>query len=383
MTENNALARPPAAALLLSAAAFVVVVAGMRAAEPVIVPFALSVFIAVVAAPPVFWLERRGLPKSLAMLSVLAALAGVGVALSALVGSSIRKFSRDLPIYKVRLSEETRGLIEWLRMHGVPVNQDDISQYFDPAAAIQLVADVFNGFGGVLANAFLIFLTVVFILFEAHSFPQKIRAVTNDADRSLAQFDSFSENLKRYLAIKSMASLGTGVVIAIWLALLGVDFPLLWGLLAFLLNYVPNIGSVIAAVPAVLFTFIQLGPAYAAWAAVAYVVVNVVVGNVIEPRFLGRGLGLSTLVVFISLVFWGWVLGPVGMFLSVPLTMTAKIALDSHDHTRWMAVLLGPENALERTPRSQQDAVAQVIPAARIESLGDDSDTEASNENHA
>ena len=277
MTEANAQARQPTVSLLLSAAAFVVVVAGMHAAEPVIVPFALSVFIAVVAAPPVFWLERRGLPKSLAMLSVLAALAAVGVALSALVGASIRKFSRDLPLYKMRLSEETRGLIEWLRAHGVPVEQDEIAQYFDPGAAIQLVADVFNGFGGVLANAFLIFLTVVFILFEAHSFPQKIRAVAGDADRSLAQFDGFSENLKRYLAIKSMASLGTGGVIAIWLAILGVDFPLVWGLLAFLLNYVPNIGSVIAAVPAVLFTFIQLGPLPAAWAALAYVVVNVVV----------------------------------------------------------------------------------------------------------
>ena len=374
MTDTPPLTRRPAASLLLSAAAFVVVVAGMRAAEPVIVPFALSVFIAVVAAPPVFWLERRGLPKSLAMLAVLVALAGVGVALSALVGSSIRKFSRDLPLYKARLGEETHGLIEWLRMRGVPVDQDDISQYLDPAAAIQLVADVFNGFGGVLANAFLIFLTVVFILFEAHSFPQKLRAVAQYAERSLARFEGFSENLKRYLAIKSMASLGTGGAIALWLAFIGVDYPLLWGLLALLLNYVPNIGSVIAAVPAVLFTFIQLGPVSAAWATLAYVVVNVVVGNVIEPRFLGRGLGLSTLVVFVSLVFWGWVLGPVGMFLSVPLTMTAKIALDSHEHTRWMAVLLGPENAVEYSARDERATVAQAAPSACSEHLNGDGD---------
>jgi predicted PurR-regulated permease PerM len=226
----------------------------------------------------------------------------------------------------------------------VPVSQEDIAQYLDPGAAIQLVADVFNGFGGVLANAFLIFLTVVFILFEAHSFPHKVRAILPDPETSLARFQVFSDNLKNYLAIKTMASLGTGAVIAVWLVFLKVDYPLLWGLLAFLLNYVPNIGSVIAAVPAVLFAFIQLGPVAALWAAVGYVAVNVVVGNVIEPRFMGRGLGLSTLVVFASLVFWGWVLGPVGMFLSVPLTMTAKIALDSHDDSRWIAVLLGPED---------------------------------------
>jgi predicted PurR-regulated permease PerM len=162
----------------------------------------------------------------------------------------------------------------------------------------------------------------------------------------------------RYLAIKSVASLGTGALSAIWLAILGVDYPLLWGLFAFLLNYVPNIGSIIAAVPTVLFTFVQLGPASAAWAALAYTVVNVTVGSIIEPRFMGRGLGLSTLVVFVSLVFWGWILGPVGMFLSVPLTMTAKIALDSDDGTRWMAVLLGPEDALQTAPQESMLADA-------------------------
>ncbi len=351
MPDHAPALRPPAASALLSAAAFVVVVAGMRAAEPVIVPFLLSVFVAIVAAPPVFWLERRGLPRGLAMLAVLATLAGVGFAISALVGSSIRKFSQSLPVYKTRLQQETAGAVDWLRERGVPLAREDVGQYLDPGAAIQLVADVFNGFGSVLANAFLIFLTVVFILFEAHSFPRKVRAVVRDPDTSLAHFDAFSENLKRYLAIKSLASLATGAVIAGCLAVIGVDFPLLWGLLAFLLNYVPNIGSVIAAVPAVMFAYIQLGAGAAAWSAAAYVVVNVVVGNVVEPRFMGRGLGLSTLVVFISLVFWGWVLGPVGMFLSVPLTMTAKIALDSSETTRWMAVLLGPEDSAEGAAR--------------------------------
>ena len=118
---------------------------------------------------------------------------------------------------------------------------------------------------------------------------------------------------------------------------------MLWGTLAFLLNYVPNIGSIIAAIPALLLALVQLGPGAVLWSAIGYLVVNNLVGNVIEPRFMGRGLGLSTLVVFLSLVFWGWVLGPVGMFLSVPLTMTLKIALDSSEETRWIAILLGPE----------------------------------------
>lgn len=123
----------------------------------------------------------------------------------------------------------------------------------------------------------------------------------------------------------------------------GIDYALLWGVLAFLLNFVPNIGSIIAAVPAVLLALIQLGPFSALMTAMGYLIANMVMGNIIEPRYMGKGLGLSTLVVFLSLVFWGWVLGPVGMLLSVPLTMLMKIALESSDETRWLAILMGPD----------------------------------------
>ncbi|MFQ5519051.1 MAG: AI-2E family transporter [Mariprofundus sp.] len=135
----------------------------------------------------------------------------------------------------------------------------------------------------------------------------------------------------------------TGIFISIWLAVIGVDYPLLWGLVAFLFNFVPNIGSIIAAVPAVLLALIQLGSGEALMAGVGYVIANVVMGNVVEPKFMGKGVGLSTLVVFLSLVFWGWVLGPVGMLLSVPLTMIVKLALESRADTQWLAVLLGPD----------------------------------------
>jgi predicted PurR-regulated permease PerM len=218
-----------------------------------------------------------------------------------------------------------------------------ILEYFDPGAAMQLAASTLAGFGGALTNAFLILLTVVFILLEASSLPQKIHAALHHPGASLAGFERFVDNVRRYMAIKSAVSLMTGVVITTGLWLIGVDYPLLWGVLAFLLNYVPNIGSIIAAVPAVLLAFVQLGTLSALLSAALYVAVNMIIGNAIEPRFMGRGLGLSTLVVFLSLVFWGWVLGPVGMLLSVPLTITVKIALESSSESHWLAVLLGPE----------------------------------------
>ena len=142
-----------------------------------------------------------------------------------------------------------------------------------------------------------------------------------------------------------MISLATGVLVAAWLRIVGVDYALLWGLLAFLLNYIPSIGSFIAAVPAVMLAFLQLGPGDGIVTAIGYLVINTVIGNFIEPRVMGEGMGLSTLVVFLSLIFWGWVLGPVGMLLSVPLTMIMKIALEASDETRWIAVLLGSRPA--------------------------------------
>ena len=152
----------------------------------------------------------------------------------------------------------------------------------------------------------------------------------------------FGEKLRRYMSMKTVISMVTGLIIGVSLWLIGVDYPVLWGVLAFMLNFVPNIGSIIAAVPAVMLTLVQLGVAPALLVAAVYVTVNVIIGSIVEPKYMGKGLGLSTLVVFVSLVFWGWVLGPVGMLLSVPLTITVKLALDSRPETQWLGHLFAP-----------------------------------------
>ncbi|NVM21608.1 MAG: AI-2E family transporter [Desulfobacterales bacterium] len=331
------------AQILLTIAAFVVVVAGMSAAKVILVPFLLAAFIAIISAPPSFWLQRKGLPTWLALLVVILGVLFIGLLTAGLVGSSVKDFSRDLPVYESKLRQQTTLVAAWLEKLGVDISGLAVTEIFDPGAAMKLVATLLNGLGNVLANGFLILMTVIFMLLEASSFPEKLRTVLGGPESSLVRFDNFISNVKHYMAIKTLVSLATGILVAIWLIVIGVDYPLLWGLLAFALNYVPNIGSIIAAVPAVLLAIIQLGFIRAAMAAVGYVVINLLMANVVEPRFMGRGLGLSTLVVFLSLLFWGWVLGPVGMLLSVPLTITAKMALDSRDDTRWMAVLLGPE----------------------------------------
>lgn len=326
----------------LIAASLVVVAAGLKAAESLAVPFLLAAFIAIIAATPMFWLEKHRLPGWLAILLVAATMVILLLGLGALAAQSASAFSAKLPFYQERLGALFASALTWLEGLGIALSKDLLIAHFNPSTALDMAGRTLTGLGGVLSNSFLILLTVIFILAEANSFPAKLRHVLRDPERSMPLFTKFAENVNRYIAIKSSVSLATGLAVALWLALLGVDFPVLWGLLAFLLNFVPAIGSIIAAIPAVLLALVQLGPGHALAAAAGYAAVNVAMGNVVEPRFMGRELGLSTLVVFLSLVFWGWVLGPVGMLLSVPLTMTAKIALEANPGTAWLAHLLGP-----------------------------------------
>jgi len=328
--------------MLLAAACFVIVVAGMQAAASLLIPFLLAAFIAIICLPPLTWLTHRRVPAGISVLIIAAILIFGILLLAGFVGSSMTDFSSNLPQYQARLKSMSAELLAWLSGLGIELSTKAILDNFDPSAAMGMAGKLVSGLGNALTNTFLIVLTVIFLLIEATALPHKWQAMGAHAP-STEHFTRFVDSVNSYLAIKGWVSLATGALVAIWLAILGVDYPLLWGLIAFLFNFVPNIGSIIAAVPAVLLALVQLGPASALAAAAGYIVVNLVMGNVIEPRFMGRGVGLSTLVVFLSLVFWGWVLGPVGMLLSVPLTMIVKLALEANEQTRWIAILIGPD----------------------------------------
>lgn len=328
--------------LLVSLAAFVIIVAGMKLASTLLVPFLLAIFIAILIAAPFDWLQRKGLPPGVALLVVITVLIVIIILLGSLIGSSVQEFSSTFPSYQARLQEMSDQFVNWLNDHGVHISSESLLSFADPGKAMKMAADIIGSMGNMLTNSFLILVTVVFIMLEAAGFPDKWRAGHENADESLTQFSTIAKTINAYMAIKMLTSAGTGLAVVILLGLIGVDYAILWGVLAFLLNFIPNIGSIIAAIPAVLLALVQLGVAAALAAAGGYLVINIVIGTFLEPRYMGKGLGLSTLVVFLSLVFWGWVLGPVGMLLSVPLTIAIKIALDSQPETRWMAIMLGP-----------------------------------------
>lgn len=328
--------------VLIGLAAFIVVVAGMRAAQDMIVPFLLAVFISIISAPLLTGLQRRGLPTWLSLIVAIIAVFALVVGIVAIVGGSLDGFSRELPVYQEKLVLQIDRLVNWLASLGIHVSRDTFLAYLNPGSAMALASTMLKGLGGVLTNAFLILLTVIFILLEVSTFSDKFRAALGSPDSSLEHFRLMLDNVKRYMGIKTLTSALTGIIVGSALLFLDVDFAVLWGFLAFLFNFIPNIGSIIAAVPAVLIALLQLGPTTALIVSVIYLVVNTAVGSMLEPRLMGHRLGLSPLVVFVSLVFWGWVLGPVGMFLSVPLTITVQIVLDSNSDSRWLAVLLGP-----------------------------------------
>jgi predicted PurR-regulated permease PerM len=318
-------------------AALTIVIAGMRYATNIIVPMLLAIFISIICSYPLNKMRLRGISKNLSIMIVVVCVFIIAFLLTFILGTSIGDFSDNMPLYQSKMEELLANISTKLQRFGIDFDYTEWRQYFDPGVAFGFAETLFKGLRSALTNAFLIGLTVIFILIEI---PVIDEEKMEKNLTSPSNFQIIIQKIQHYFGIKTMTSLATGVAITIWLLIIGVDYPVLWGLVAFLLNFVPNIGSIIAAIPAVLLALLMNGMSIAMLTIAGFVAVNVTIGNVVEPRVMGQGLGLRMLVVFVSLVFWGWVLGPIGMLLAVPLTMTLKIMLKNYDQTRPFALLL-------------------------------------------
>ena len=333
----------PVARGLVVAGAVALVITLLHMAAPILAPLLLATFIAIVATPPLRWMSRKGVPKWLALGLIVFVLLDIGSLLALLTTGALEGFRDNFPSYQERfmlLSQQVGG---WLERLGMEQSQEAIPDLLDPNKVMGLVRLTLANASGVVAAGLLVLLAVMFILLEAPSLRTKLHVAFKPSTEAEARITQLLARINRYMSIKAVTSLITGVLVWAWLSFLGVDFAALWGLLAFLLNFVPTVGSIIAALPPVLLALVQLGLQEALLAALGFVVVNIGIGNFVEPRVMGRGLGISTLAVFISLLFWGWMFGLVGMFLAVPLTATLIAALDASPHTRPLAIMLGPE----------------------------------------
>ncbi len=332
----------PGARFLLILACGVVVVWGLQFAAPILLPFSLALFLAVLSLPIMLSLQTRGVPAPLAI--ALAVLVDVGVfgLLILLASQSMSELQDVLPRYIARLQDLQRSWFDALEARlDLPVESYVDSTLIDAQALVELAGSTIQRAASFLSQVFLVFLIMVFILAEAAVFPGKVRAIAGPDPAWEDRLAKVVREVQEYLGIKTVVSLMTGLLLGLWCWAMGLDFPVLLGLTAFVLNYVPTVGSIIAAVPAVLLSLILVGTAgHALLVSLGYVLVNTAFGNILEPNMMGRRLGLSTLVVILSLLFWGWTWGPVGALLSVPLTMVVKIWLENTHDLRWVALLL-------------------------------------------
>ncbi len=327
----------------LTVAAYLIILSVAMYAAEIITPILLAFFISIVLAQPINWLEKKKVPSGLAVLIVLIGATLLFFGMGEIIGKSISQFSQDSELYANKLSILSADIFNSLRGMGFDVSINKFEGAINPNKVIIFGGEFLGAVGSLMTNLFLIIFILIFVLLELNSFTIKIDAILGASNESRNYFSTIRVSIRQYLGLMTIISLLTGILIWIALAIIGVKYAILWAFLAFLLNFIPNIGSIVAGIPAILFATIQLGFGGAMWTLTSYIAVNMIVGNIIQPQIMGKGMGLSTLIVFISLIFWGFIFGTVGMFLSVPLTMIVKIILEQREETKWIAVLLGTQ----------------------------------------
>ena len=374
---------------LVVTASLVIIFAGLRAAQSLVAPFLLAVFFAVVLMPPLRRLKARGLSNGIAILVLSTIMFLLGLFIIAILSSSLNSFLNRLPEYQKKLSVVIKQTDVWLddmkekfftmeesleeaESFLLPQHRDEpkngsegqveeppselvplveirsdstmsylsLNKIVDLNSLTSYVRVFVQEMLGIASVAFLVVVMVVFMLIEGARIPEKIAAAFPNRDLSNEYLRRIGEDTWKYTKIKTLISLLTGVVTTVGLWFLGVDYSVLWGLLIFFLNFIPNIGPIIASIPPVLLALVDQGLVGCVIVTGYLVFINWAIGYGLEPRYLGEGLGISELVVLLSLIFWGWLLGPIGMFLSAPLTMVCKIVLQNNPNTQWIAVLM-------------------------------------------
>ncbi len=346
----------PFGRLLLMLASGVAILAGMRVAAPVIGPVLIALLITIAWSPGSAWLRKRGWPPTLAALTGI--LIGVGaIALMVLlVWSSALQLQESLPEYRSRidtLRETATGLLARL-----PVDTSRLlnADFLQPGALVSRGLQIVGGVTSTAGAFSLLVLIMAFMMIEAVRYPQKIfDAIAASADdngegSTASELGRFVKSMRSYIVLNTVFGLAAAVLNTVLLWAIGVDFALLWGVLSFLLSFLPNIGFVLALAPPALLALLQFGVARALMVVVGFIVINTIIDNVVKPRFVGESLDLSPAVVVLSLVFWGWLLGPVGALLAVPLSIAVKFLFESFDEVRWLAHLMSDRDA-ETTER--------------------------------
>lgn len=317
--EKTTILRP-----LLAIAAFIVIVAGLKAASELLSPILLSLFVVLITAPMTQWLRARRVPGWLANTLVVLGVVAVGLLLIVFLAASIAQLTSAIPEYRALLDSEFARFEAWLASQGLESADVLKLDFFRPSRLIQLVLSFLTGLLGAVGNIGLTLFIYIYMLAGATSFSRKLKQGLSHRPRLLNKILGYGQSVSLYLLIKGWLGAMAAIGQTILLLVLGVDFAVLWGVLSFLFNFIPNIGYVIALIPPLLLALLNLGIGPAIVVFIGYALINNFFDMVIGPRFLGKGLDLSTLVTFLAVIFWTWILGPIGAFLALPLTVMLK-----------------------------------------------------------
>ncbi|WP_311733501.1 AI-2E family transporter [Actinoplanes lutulentus] len=336
---------PRGVIVLLGTACMVVVVAGMRGVADLIGPVFLALMLTVTVSPITGWLRRHGAPVWVALTAMIITVNLILIGLGAALAVSVAQLINMMPQYAAQFAELRDSLVQGLGGLGISAAQlQDAVAGADPNTVVNVIESLLGGLAGTLSSTFFLLACLLFMCLDAVSFPERLRATTDERPQVVGAFRSFAQGTRRYLWVSTVFGLIVAVVDTLALWALGVPLPLLWGLLSFITNYIPNIGFVIGLIPPALLGLLQGGPELMLAVIAVYCLVNFVIQSVIQPKIVGNAVGLSATVSFLSLIFWAWVLGGLGALLAIPLTLLAKgLLVDIDPDTRWVNVLLSSD----------------------------------------
>jgi AI-2 transport protein TqsA len=326
---------------LITIAAAILILAGMKASASFLGPLLFSIFLAVIFGMLLHWFEKKGLSTRLALLSTLVIFLSIVVVFIVVIAGMFLKIFSEIPRYQNSLEKTFELNSPSISIPGIDLASPTVQDLIHSLSAN--AAGILMGMSNLIVISALILVTTLFLIFEAKGFSSKIHRIIEEfRPGDLNRFTTLAQKNVDYIIIRTEVNLVMGIGVAIILSLIGVKYAIFWGFLAFLLGFIPYIGFWLAVIPPMLIAWFDLGPMYAILVLVGSALVNLIAEYGLFPQLAGRGLALSAAVVFISLIFWGWVLGEFGVLLAVPLTLFVQMICELFEETRWISVLLGP-----------------------------------------
>jgi AI-2 transport protein TqsA len=354
-TITTALRQPSFLRVVLLLAALVVVFTGMRMAAPILNPIFFAVVLALLFSPIYAWLRRRRVPTPLALVIMLVGLSVLFLGLAGILGVSIARFSGEIGSYTGKLNDQLGNIQSLTKTLGV--SKADLHKALSPSALTGAIGAILSGVADFLSNLFLILIIVLFLLAEGPAMMNRLRVSTGEDHPQVARLAVFGRSVIRQLGLRAIVNLATATGVVLLLLVLRVDFPLMWGLLAFFLSFIPWIGLPLAVAPAVVLALAEHGVTSAVLVIVGVIVINILAENALSPMLMGRGLSISPTILFLGFIFWAWLLGGPGAFLAAPLTIFLILMLETFPETRWLANVMGMGAPESNAPDPEEPAI--------------------------